>query len=51
MLLPGRNIESVPKARPLRGSMSYRKPRNDKIARTTTIAPISQMMLFMRILS
>jgi hypothetical protein len=28
-----------------------RSPRNDRIARTTTIAPISQMMLFMRILS
>jgi hypothetical protein len=28
-----------------------RSPRNDRIARTTTIAPMSQMMLFMRILS
>ena len=28
-----------------------RNPRNDRIARTTTIAPISQMILFMRILS
>ena len=28
-----------------------RKPRNDRIARTTTIAPIIQMMLFMRTLS
>ena len=25
----------------------YLRPRNDKIARTTTIAPMIQMMLFM----
>jgi|UPI0004B2DAD3 hypothetical protein len=31
--------------------MDQRSPRNDKIARTTTIAPMSQMMLFMTMLS
>lgn len=39
------------KNRPCRFGMDQRSPRNDKIARTTTIAPMSQMMLFITILS
>ncbi len=41
----------APKAKVLLGPMPYRSPRNDKMARTTTIAPMSQMMLFMMMLS
>jgi hypothetical protein len=33
--------------RPYGLCFSYLRPRNDKIARTTTIAPMIQMMLFM----
>lgn len=40
-----------PRAKALLGTVPYRNPRNDKIARTTTIAPMSQMMLFMMMLS